>query len=135
MERLLFSKPGLDGVLFGLSDSEPLCEEEIMTSDILTDLERGDEDCVLRFADGAAFRVSYLSIRSRCQCAKCKPRQENQQRLIEFEEEVARLRVEKPRAEPVGRYGIRFDWPSGCSSGIHSFRHLRSVAEDLGSAL
>jgi len=122
-------------VLYGLSDSEPLCEEEIMTSDILTDLERGGEDCVLRFADGAAFRVSYLSIRSRCQCAKCKPRQENQQRLIEFEEEVARLRVEKPRAEPVGRYGIRFDWPSGCSSGIHSFRHLRSVAEDLGSAL
>ena len=106
-----------------------------MTSDTLTDLERGDEDCILRFADGAAFRVSYLSIRSRCQCAKCKPRQENQQRLIEFEEEVARLRVEKPRAEPVGRYGIRFDWPSGCSSGIHSFRHLRSVAEDLGSAL
>ena len=135
MERLLFSKLGLDGVLYGLSDSEPLCEEEIMTSDILTDLERGGEDCVLRFADGAAFRVSYLSIRSRCQCAKCKPRQENQQRLIEFEEEVARLRVEKPRAEPVGRYGIRFDWPSGCSSGIHSFRHLRSVAEDLGSAL
>ena len=132
---MLFLKHGLDGVLYGLLDSEPLCEGDIMTSDILTDLERGDEDCVLRFADGAAFRVSYLSIRSRCQCAKCKPRQENQQRLIEFEEEVARLRVEKPRAEPVGRYGIRFDWPSGCSSGIHSFRHLRSVAEDLGSAL
>ena len=132
---MLFSKPGLDGVLYGLSDSEPLCEADIMTSDILTDLERGDEGCVLRFADGAAFRVSYLSIRSRCQCAKCKPRQENQQRLIEFEEEVARLRVEKPRAEPVGRYGVRFDWPSGCSSGIHSFRHLRGVAEGLGSAL
>ena len=132
---MLFSKHGLDGVLYGLLDSEPLCEGDIMPSDTLTDLERSDEDCVLRFADGAAFRVSYLSIRSRCQCAKCKPRQENQQRLIEFEEEVARLRVEKPRAEPVGRYGIRFDWPSGCSSGIHSFRHLRSVAEDLGSAL
>ena len=130
-----FSKHGLDGVLYGLLDSEPLCEGDIMTSATLTDLERSDEDCVLRFADGAAFRVSYLSIRSRCQCAKCKPRQENQQRLIEFEEEVARLRVEKPRAEPVGRYGIRFDWPSGCSSGIHSFRHLRSVAEDLGSGL
>ncbi len=132
---MLFSKHGLDGVLYGLLDSEPLCEGDIMTSDTLTDLERGDKDCVLRFADGVAFRVSYLSIRSRCQCAKCKPRQENQQRLIEFEEEVARLRVEKPRAEPVGRYGIRFDWPSGCSSGIHSFRHLRSVAEDLGSVL
>ena len=106
-----------------------------MSRDVLTDLERGDEDCVLRFADGLAFKLSYLSIRSRCQCANCKPRQENEQRFLQFEEEVARLRVEKPRAEPVGRYGIRFEWPSGCSSGIHSFRHLRSVAEELGSAI
>ena len=106
-----------------------------MPENILTDLERGDEDCILRFADGSAFRLSYLSIRCRCQCAKCKPRQENQQRLTEFEEEIARLRVEKTRAEPGGRYGVRCDWPAGGSSGIHSFRHLRSVAEDLGSAL
>ena len=132
---MLFSKHGLDGVLYGLLDSEPLCEGDIMTSDTLTDLERGDEDCILRFADGAAFRVTYLSIRCRCQCAKCKPRQENEQRQLEFEEEVARLRVEKPMAEPVGRYGIRFEWPSGCSSGIHSFTHLRSVAEELGKPL
>ncbi|HIM13122.1 MAG: hypothetical protein CXX69_00695 [Candidatus Thalassarchaeum betae] len=101
----------------------------------LTDLERGDEDCVLRFADGAAFTVSYLAIRCRCQCAKCKPRQENEQRLLEFEEEVARLRVEKPKAEPVGHYGIIFDWRTGCSSGIHSFSHLRRVAEELGISL
>ena len=68
-----------------------------MSRDVLTDLERGHEDCVLKFADGAQFRLAYLSIRCRCQCAKCKPRQENEQRLLEFEEEVARLRVEKPR--------------------------------------
>ena len=103
-----------------------------MSRDVLTDLERGHEDCVLKFADGAQFRLAYLSIRCSCQCAKCKPRQENEQRLLEFEEEVARLRVEKPRAEPVGRYGVRFDWPTGCSSGIHSFTHLRDVAEELG---
>ena len=46
-----------------------------MSAEILTDLERGDEDCVLRFADGSAFKVSYLSLRCRCQCANCKPRQ------------------------------------------------------------
>ena len=106
-----------------------------MSRVVLTDLERGHEDCILRFADGSSFKVSYLSIRCRCQCAKCKPRQENQQRLLEFEEEVARLRVEKPRAEPVGRYGVRFDWPTGCSSGIHSFTHLREDAEDIGQLL
>ena len=55
-----------------------------MSRNTLTDLERGDEDCILRFADGAAFWVSYLSIRCRCQCAKCKPRQENEQRQLEL---------------------------------------------------
>ncbi len=99
----------------------------------LTDLERGDEGCVLRFADGAAFRINYLAIRSRCQCANCKPRQENEQRRLELEEEVARLRMEKPRVQRVGRYGIQFEWPTGCSMGIHSFSHLRTVAEELGT--
>ena len=101
----------------------------------LTDLERSDEDCVLRFDDGESFRLSYVSIRSRCQCAKCKPRQENEQRILELEEEISRLMLEKPKVELVGRYGVRFEWPTGCSSGIHSFSHLRKVCEELGKSL
>jgi|TARA_B100001996_G_scaffold356483_1_gene319806 DUF971 family protein len=104
-------------------------------SHILTDLERSNEDCILRFDDGSSFKLSYLSIRARCQCAKCKPRQENEQRVLEFEEEIARLMMEKPKIELVGRYGIRFEWPTGCSSGIYSFSHLRKVSEDLGISL
>ena len=104
-------------------------------SDTLTELERGSDDCVLRFADGTAFRVSYLAIRSHCQCANCSPRQENEQRRMELEQEIARLRMEKPRVNPVGRYGIQFEWPTGCSSGIHSFGHLRSLAEELGTPI
>ncbi|MDP7002041.1 MAG: DUF971 domain-containing protein [Candidatus Thalassarchaeaceae archaeon] len=104
-----------------------------MSRELLTDIERGDEDCILRFADGATFRVSYLAIRSNCQCAKCKPRQENDQRRLELEEEVSRLRMEKPRVQPVGRYGIQLEWPTGCSSGIHSFSHLRIVSETHGA--
>ena len=102
---------------------------------ILTDLERSDEDCIVRFDDGSSYKLSYLSIRSRCQCAKCKPRQVNEQRIIELEEEISRLILEKPKVELVGRYGIRFEWPTGCSSGIHSFSHLRKVSEELGEQL
>jgi DUF971 family protein len=101
----------------------------------LTDLERSDEDCVLRVFDGESFTLSYVSIRSRCQCAKCKPRQENEQRILELEEEISRLMLEKPKVELVGRYGVRFEWPTGCSSGIHSFSHLRKVCEELGKSL
>jgi len=98
----------------------------------LTEIERREEDCILSFSDGKSFRLSYLAIRSSCQCAKCKPRQENGQRLIEFKEEISRLRMEKPRVNPVGRYGVQFEWPTGCSSGIYSFDHLRETSEKFG---
>ena len=104
-------------------------------SDSLTDLERGKEDCVMRFADGQSFRVDYLEIRLACPCAKCGPRQENEQRIIEFREEVMRFRLDKPKAELVGRYGLRFSWPSGCSSGIFSFSLLRGVCEEKGTLI
>ena len=106
-----------------------------MSEDLLTDFERGDEDCTLIFADGSSFRLDYLVIRSHCQCANCKPRQENEQRHIELIEEISRLRLEKPQVKPVGRYGIQLEWPSGCSSGIHSFKHLREVCEDHGTPI
>tara|TARA_B110000116_G_scaffold208792_1_gene184273 strand:+ start:288 stop:611 length:324 start_codon:yes stop_codon:yes gene_type:complete len=101
----------------------------------LTEIERGDESCILRFKDGASYEVEYLAIRSRCQCAKCKPRQENEQRILEFDEEISRLKMEKPRVEPVGHYGIQLEWPTGCSSGIHSFSHLRIIAEESGKQI
>jgi DUF971 family protein len=49
--------------------------------------------------------------------------------------ENSRLMLEKPKVELVGRYGVRFEWPTGCSSGIHSFSHLRKVCEELGKSL
>ena len=101
----------------------------------LKGIERDEESCVLEFGDNSRFRVEYLAIRSRCQCAKCKPRQVNEQRRLELEQEVARLRMEKPRVTQVGRYGLQFEWPSGCSSGIYSFSHLRKVADESGLEL
>ena len=68
-----------------------------MSRELLVELDRKDEYCIMRFADGESFRIGYLKIRSNCQCAKCKPRQENEQRKIEFEQEIMRLRLEKPK--------------------------------------
>tara|TARA_B100001250_G_C19766644_1_gene775077 strand:+ start:1342 stop:1665 length:324 start_codon:yes stop_codon:yes gene_type:complete len=106
-----------------------------MSRDLLTELDRRDEYCILRFADDHSFKISYLKIRSNCQCANCKPRQENEQRKIELEEEVMRLRLEKPKAMPVGQYGVQLEWPTGCSSGIHSFSHLREICEKFGTPI
>ena len=41
-----------------------------------------------------------------------------------------RLGLDKPKAELVGRYGLRFSWPTGCSSGIFSFSLLRGICEE-----
>ncbi len=95
----------------------------------LTDIERGDESCNMTFSDGAEYHVEYLDLRLDCPCANCKPRRENKQRMIEFQEELSRLRIEKPSIEVVGHYGLKFIWPSGCSSGIYSFDILREIAE------
>ncbi len=101
----------------------------------LVAIERSEESCILRFKDGISYVVDYLAIRSRCQCAKCKPRQENEQRLVEFHEEISRLTMDKPRVDPVGHYGIQLTWPTGCSSGIHSFSHLRIISEESGNQI
>ena len=95
----------------------------------LTDIERRDESCKMTFSDGAEYHVEYLDLRLDCPCANCKPRRENKQRMIEFQEELSRLRIEKPSIEIVGHYGLKFIWTSGCSSGIYSFDILREIAE------
>ncbi len=106
-----------------------------MSRELLVELDRKDEYCIMRFADGESFRLGYLKIRSNCQCAKCKPRQINEQMKIEFFEEISRLMLVKPKVEQVGNYALRFEWPSGCSSGIHSFEHLRKISESSGKKL
>ena len=65
----------------------------------LTDVVRGDESCKMTFSDGAQFQVEYLDIRLDCPCANCKPRREHKQRRIEFQQELSRLRIEKPSIE------------------------------------
>ena len=87
-----------------------------MSRDVLIELERSDAHCIMRFADGNAFRVSYVKIRSNCQCAKSKPRQENEQRKLELEEEILRLRVEKPKATQSGDMAYNWNGPRGAQA-------------------
>ena len=101
-------------------------------SPVLISLERKDTYCMLAFSDDNTYNLDYLEVRKNCQCAKCKPRQVNEQIKIEFEEEISRMMLVKPKVEQVGNYAIRFEWPTGCSSGIHSFEHLRKISESSG---
>tara|TARA_B110000263_G_scaffold137450_1_gene119251 strand:+ start:205 stop:546 length:342 start_codon:yes stop_codon:yes gene_type:complete len=99
---------------------------------LLTDIERGEESCVLRFADKKSFKLDYLKVRLACPCAACKPRQENQQLILDFNESLMRMQMTKPIVGLIGRYAIRFEWPSGCSSGLYSFKLLRKICNAGG---
>ena len=102
---------------------------------LLTDIERGEESCILRFADKKSFNLDYIEMRLACPCAKCRPRQENEQLILDFEESLKRMQMAKPMAEVIGRYAIRFEWPTGCSSGLYSFKLLRQLCETGGSGV
>ncbi len=94
----------------------------------LRQLERREIDLVLRWKDGTEHTVAYAELRFWCPCANCKPRREVTSRSEALREEVSRLRNEKPKAENVGGYGIRFTFASGCNSGIWSTDRLHAIA-------
>ena len=73
-------------------------------------IRRKDTYCILAFSDDNTYKLDYLEVRKNCQCAKCKPRQVNEQIKIEFEEEISRMMLVKPKVEQVGNYAIRFEW-------------------------
>ena len=94
----------------------------------LRQLERREMDMILRWKDGTEHTVTYVELRFWCPCANCKPRREVESRSDALRDEVSRLRNEKPKAENVGGYGIRFSFASGCNSGIWSTDRLHAIA-------
>ncbi|MEE2747634.1 MAG: DUF971 domain-containing protein [Candidatus Thermoplasmatota archaeon] len=94
----------------------------------LRQLERREIDMVMRWKDGTEHSVTYTELRYWCPCANCKPRREVESRSEALRDEVNRLRNEKPKAENVGGYGIRFTFDSGCNSGIWSTDRLHAIA-------
>ena len=104
--------------------------EALVMSEVprLRQLERRETDLVLRWKDETEHTVTYTELRFWCPCANCKPRREVASRSEALRDEVGRLRNEKPKAENVGGYGIRFTFASGCNSGIWSTDRLHAIA-------
>ena len=95
---------------------------------VLKKLERKKSGMTLAWSDGFEVVVEYKQLRYWCPCANCKARRENETRAQALRDEIDRLRNEKPKAENVGGYGIRFTFASGCNSGIWSTDRLHAIA-------
>ena len=94
----------------------------------LIELERRDEGMVLRYQDGQKYELTYRELRLACPCAGCSPKRNAEESRTVFEQDVDRMKVEKPQASPVGGYALSFEWSEGCNSGIYTFERLYRLA-------
>jgi len=94
----------------------------------LVELERTEEDAILRWQDGSEHTISWNDIRYYCPCAKCAPNRDDEDTAIELRRTVEACVSEKPMVRAIGRYALTFEWSEGCSSGIHRFERLWEIA-------
>jgi DUF971 family protein len=70
------------------------------------------------------FRLS--EIQRQCPCANCRDEMTGQ---LLMNPETVQEDVRAVVIRQVGRYGLRIQFTSGCSTGIYSFDHLRQLTK------
>ena len=76
----------------------------------------------IEWSDGNQTQYSYDGLRGWCPCAQCQGHS-GQQRFVTVDD--ARF----TRAEPVGRYALRFEWADGHGTGMYTFSYLMEIAD------
>ena len=94
----------------------------------LLELERTEENAILRWQDGSEHTISWRDVRYYCPCAQCAPNRDDEDSATELRRMVESHILEKPTVRAVGRYALTFEWSQGCSSGIHRFERLWDIA-------
>ena len=84
----------------------------------------GEKEMMIGWQDGHRSLYAYPYLRRSCRCAACVDEWTGEIRLEpeKISEEIKPLQI-----QPVGNYGIRFNWSDGHSTGIYSFEYLRSL--------
>jgi len=78
------------------------------------------------WSDGHESRHTLRTLRVECPCARCVDEWTGK-RIVTVNE--VPLDVHILRAEPVGRYAVRFDWSDGHGTGLYTFARLRATCE------
>jgi DUF971 family protein len=84
----------------------------------------GEGELTVYWKDGHQSLFSFRYLRGSCPCAGCIDEWTGK-RLLDPDSIPKDLKI--LGANPVGRYGIQFQWSDGHSTGIYSFEHLRSI--------
>ncbi len=87
---------------------------------------RGARTLEIHWSDGAQIKYPHEIIRGYCPCATC----QGHSGTIRF---VPGGDLELRDIEQVGNYALGLTWSDGHSSGIYSFRYLRTLGELLST--
>jgi ATP-binding protein involved in chromosome partitioning len=85
----------------------------------------------IEWSDGHRSEYDVRALRLACACAHCV--QEWTGQVMVRPEDVP-ADVHPLSLEPVGNYGLRFDWSDGHSTGIYTFERLRALCGCAGCA-
>lgn len=95
----------------------------MQTSTILKRIQQtGPYTFLIEWSDGIAQNFRLSDLQKMCPCANCVD--EGSGRRI-LDQNTIREDVKARRIVNVGRYAIRIEFTSGCSTGIYSFDFLR----------
>ncbi len=80
----------------------------------------------IRWRDGDESLYNAYELRLACACADCVDEVTGSRRVPQ---EWIKKDVYPLSMEPVGRYGIKFQWSDGHSTGIYTFERLRAISQ------
>lgn len=84
--------------------------------------QKNNHEFVIEWMDGKVSEYRLSELQKRCPCAMCVD-ETTGKRLIGEKQVDPQVRARK--IQSVGRYALRVDFTSGCSTGIYSFDTLR----------
>jgi DUF971 family protein len=86
---------------------------------------RGGRTTEIDWADGHKSTYPHTILRGYCPCAGC----QGHSGTISFVEHPDGPALEIDEMHSVGNYALQIDWVDGHTSGIYSYKHLRSLCQ------
>lgn len=80
----------------------------------------------IEWSDGKKYLYRFSQLQNKCPCAKCFDTNTQARKIdaLSVDDHVRAIRIKN-----VGRYALRIDFTSGCSTGIYNFALLRELHE------
>jgi DUF971 family protein len=93
--------------------------------------QKDNHSFVIEWNDGLVGEYQLGMLQKRCPCAQCRDEKTGQ---AQSRQDKSQKGVRARRIYSVGRYALRVEFTSGCSTGIYSFNMLHQFATETNAA-